>query len=91
MREIKFRAWDNDGYMFHQEETEGGMYFVMNKDPEFSYPLHHIMCDREWTLMQYTGLKDKNGVEIYEGDILKYSGSKCPYCEHEEFYEGHEP
>ena len=55
MREIKFRAWDDaDGV--HRDE--GWM----------SYGITNIACDADH-IMQYTGKKDKNGKEIYEGDV----------------------
>ena len=69
MREIKFRAWD--GERLRKVNTigwvDGDVDFVTT--PRYSGPAE------DFTLMQYTGLKDKNGIEIYEGDALRDSES----------------
>ena len=69
-REIKFRAWHNGG----KYPEEACMLFV-GDDKGTVHPLDcckYFMEGQPVKLMQYTGLKDKNDVEIYEGDILSY-------------------
>ena len=78
MREIKFRAWDKkEKIMIYDDESWSWFSDVYMPDPDEDYAI----------LMQFTGLLDRLGKEIYEGDVVRYYDSTMMWLNREVIFD----
>ena len=77
-RKLKFRAWIGDRMEYQVMVGQLGSFFTY-QDPNDSACAINTRYTDSTPIMQYTGFKDKNGKEIYDGDIIKFGTSLVIY------------